>query len=208
MKSQTSKSEIELRKKFDFSKAVRGGKFHERYMKGVRVHFLSEEPSDDDPLDVAGEPGDDASTSTREMGKRFFESQMKAAGLHWEEPERPETFDYLVYRSSGNGADAVRYAVQLKTSANETFSLHKTDVRAPRSLIAYVWRAQAPEKAAVYALTYEDAYRIIEAKGYAKTHSWRELGGYSVTHAGSALRQMLAPFRMSPERWGLIVKAM
>lgn len=205
MKSQMSRSEIELRKRFDFSKAVRGGKLHERYKKGVRVHFLSEEPSGDDPLDLCVDSVRE--TSTREMGKRFFESQLRLAGLRWDEPERLEGFDYILYRPNGNGSETDRYLVQLKTSANETFSLHKADLRSPRSFIAYVWRAQTPEDSAVYALTYDEAFRIIQTKGYVKTHSWRELGGYSVTHAGSELREMLAPFQMSPERWELKLEA-
>jgi hypothetical protein len=204
MKSQMTKSEQDLRRRFDFSKAVRG-KFHERYKKGVRVHFLTEEPAGDDPLDSSANSS--AEMSTREMGRQIFESQLRTAGLRWEEPERPEDFDYVVYRSNGNSTNADRCVVKLRTSANETFSLHKTDVRSPRSLIAYVWRAQSPEDSAVYALTYDEAFRIIQAKGYVNTHSWREMGGYSVTHAGYELRQMLAPFRMSPECWGLKLQA-
>ena len=199
-----TKSELELRKRFDFSKAVRG-KFHERYNKGVRVHFLTEEPAGDDPLDSRTDSSGEM--STREMGRQIFESQLRTAGLRWEEPGRPEDFDYVVYRTNGSGTKADRCVVQLKTSANEAFSLHRTDVHSPHSLIAYIWRAQSPEDSAVYALTYDEALRIIQAKGYVNTHSWRELGGYSVTHAGSELRQMLAPFRMSPECWGLKLQA-
>lgn len=201
MKSQTSKSELELRKRFDFANAVRGKSLHERYRKGYRVHFLSEEPSDDDPL--AACPETLAEMSTRELGKHIFESQLKAAGLRWEEPEKPQGFDYIVYRSNGSGSRSSPCLVQVKTSANESFSLHQTDVRSPHSLIAYVWRAQSPGDSSVYALTFDEAFRIVQTKGYVKTHSWRELGGYSVTHAGSELRQMLAPYRMTPERWEL-----
>jgi hypothetical protein len=198
MKSQMSRSEEELRKRFDFSKAVRG-KYHDRYKNGYRVHFLTEDPCDEDPLDSAGAPGLDL--STREMGKRFFESQLRMAGLGWEEPDRAEDFDYLVFPHAGNGARLAPYEVQLKTSANETFSLHKTDVHSPRSVIAYVWRAQSPQDSVIYALSYDEAFRIIQTKRYVNTRSWKELGGYSVTHAGSELKQMLAPFRMSPESW-------
>jgi hypothetical protein len=137
---------------------------------------------------------------TRELGRNIFEAQIRAAGLRWEEPTRAKGFDYILHQSKGDDSGAARYLVQLKTSSSEGFSLYKTDVHSPRSLIAYIWRAHSPEDSAVYALTYDEAFRIIQSKGYVNTPSWGR-GGYSVTHAGHELKQMLAPFRMTPERW-------
>jgi hypothetical protein len=190
MKPAMGKDEMELRSQFDFSKAVRG-KFHERYTKGLRVNLLDEDRIGNDPFNTGV-------SSTREMGRQLFESQIRAAGLRCEEPERNEGFDYIVY---GHTEQRVPYAVQLKTSANESFSLHKADVHTPQSIIAYVWRAKSPKEATIYALTYQEALRIIRDKGYMNTYSWQTLGGYSVTNAGSELKRMLEQFRMTPELW-------
>jgi hypothetical protein len=53
----------------------------------------------------------------------------------------------------------------------------------------------------VYALTFEEALRIVESKPYIVSKAWNEDGGYSVTHAGAELKEMLKTYRMSPERW-------
>jgi len=36
--------------------------------------------------------------------------------------------------------------------------------------------------------------------GYAASPSWRG-GSYTITRPGARLRELLAPFRMTPERW-------
>jgi hypothetical protein len=79
--------------------------------------------------------------------------------------------------------------------------LYKKYADIPRFLLVYVWNALGPEENSVYALTYEEALRILEAKGYAKSDSWVRRGGFSVTHAGSELKKMLEPFLMTRERW-------
>src|SRR5579863_2034608 len=150
MKPNTNEDELRLRRQFDFSGAVIG-KYHERYKKGQTVHMLREESVLEDPLEVP------KSGSTREMGKQVFESQIRAAGLRWKEPAQSADFDYILYQSNENGAHGGQYPVKLKTSANDAFSLHKTDVRSPHSLIAYVWQAQSPEESVIYALTYDEA---------------------------------------------------
>jgi len=190
MKSQMSKSEMELRSRFDFSKGVRG-KFYERYMNGHTVTLLDGDPDEDDPLDL----------STRQAGRHIFVSQVQAAGFKLAEPLSDESIDYLIYSAAGRNHEFVSYAVKLKTSSSETFYLYKKYADIPRFLLVYVWNALGPEENSVYALTYEEALRILEAKGYAKSDSWVRRGGFSVTHAGSELKKMLEPFLMTRERW-------
>jgi hypothetical protein len=197
MKPPMSKNEIEVRSRFDFSKPTRG-RFYDRYQKGHTITLLDHNPdaSANDDLDSSLN-----AASTRQAGKRIFVSHVQEAGLKLAEPLRDESIDYLISRNGDRNEKLVSYAVQLKTSANETFSLHKTDVHIPRSFIAYVWNAHVPKESSVYALTFEDALQIIKMKGYAETDSWINKGGYSVTHAGTELREMLEPFRMNAKRW-------
>jgi hypothetical protein len=59
-----SKSEMELRSRFDFSKGVRG-KFYERYMNGHTVTLLDGDPDEDDPLDLSRLAGTSSSLRCR-----------------------------------------------------------------------------------------------------------------------------------------------
>jgi len=139
--------------------------------------------------------------STRHSGKRFFESQILAAGLRLVEPPSKNGVDYLIYTGNSSNGKGVAYPVKVKTSIHEVFALHKRDSRIPRLLVAYVWHANEPERSSVYALTFEEALRIVESKPYIVSKAWNEDGGYSVTHAGAELKEMLKTYRMSPERW-------
>lgn len=184
-----------MRSRFDFSRATRG-RFFERYQQGHTVTLLDGDPDMDDPLDLSCDQ-----ESTREAGKRIFVSHVEAAGLKLAEPLRDEDIDYLIYSDAGKSHRLVSCAVKLKTSSSKTFYLYKKYAQIPDFLLAYVWNARGPEESSVYALTYEEALRILEAKGYAKSDSWIKDGGFSVTHAGSELLKMLEPYRMTQERW-------
>jgi hypothetical protein len=185
-----SKDEMELRNRFDFSKGVRG-KYYERYMQGHTVTLLDDDPDMDDPLDL----------STRQAGRRIFVDQVQAAGLKLAEPLNDESIDYLIYTAAGQNHELISYAVKLKTSSSKTFYLYRKYADIPRFLLVYIWNARGSEESSVYALTYEEALRVLEAKGYSKTKSWIKEGGFSVTHAGSELKDLLEPFRMTRDRW-------
>jgi N-acetylglutamate synthase-like GNAT family acetyltransferase len=81
------------------------------------------------------------------------------------------------------------------------FSLYQKESRIPRLLVAYVWHAKDPEASEVYALTYDEALRIVKSKPYFSSKSWIDEGGYSVTHAGAELKAMLKEYRMTPKKW-------
>lgn len=195
MKPAMTKNEIEMRKRFDFTRATRG-RFADRYTLGHTVTLLNGDPDMEDPLD-----GDNSPASTRDAGKQIFVSQVSAAGLKLAEPLQDPTIDYLIYRSEIQSREIVSCAVKVKTSIHETFSLFKTDLKASGSLLAYVWNAADPQKSSVYALTYREALRIVEDKPYAKSEAWVKDGRYTVVHAGAELKEMLEPYRMTRDRW-------
>jgi len=196
MRSQMSKSEMELRNKFDFSKAV-SGKFYERYKKGHTVTLLEGDPDEGDPLI----PGKGDSQLTEIAGKHLLISRLVAAGFEVAEPLRDKGIDLVVYRDGEGGKDFAAYPIQLKASSHQSFSLDKKYERFPRLLIAYVWNVQAPERSDVYALTFRDALQVMEKKGYTKTDSWTKRGYYFVRSAGPQLRDLLEPYKMTTERW-------
>lgn len=190
MKPEMNSSEGEMRSRFDFSRATRG-RFSDRYDKFHSVTLLHGDPDMEDPLDL----------STRQAGRRIFVSQVQAAGFKLAEPLNDESIDYLIYFAAGRNHELIAYAVKLKTSSSKTFYLYRKYAGIPRFLLVYVWNARGPEESSVYALTYGEALRVLEAKGYSKTESWIKEGGFSVTHAGSELKNLLEPFRMTRDRW-------
>lgn len=195
MKPTPSKSETGIRSRFDFSRATRG-RFADRYNVDATVSLLDGDPDMEDPLDMC-----ESHTSTRDAGKRIFVSQVEAAGLKIAEPLRDENVDYLIYWIGQENQNMLSCAVKVKASTHKYFSLSKTDLRSPHSLLAYVWQADSPENSRIYALSYQEALQILENKGFTKTDAWTVLGGYSRTHVGPELEEMLESYRMTPERW-------
>jgi N-acetylglutamate synthase-like GNAT family acetyltransferase len=79
--------------------------------------------------------------------------------------------------------------------------LYKKESKVKRLLVTYVWHAKEPEASEVYALTYNEALQIVKRKPYFSSRSWIDEGGYSVTHAGAELKEMLKEYRMTPKKW-------
>lgn len=192
MKAPMNKDEMELRSRFDFSKAVRG-KFHERYKKGQKVTLLEGQPDSDDPLTFSGND----SQLVEIAGKHLLISRFVAAGFEVAEPLRDRGIDLIVYRDSEN---FIAHPVQMKASTMESFSLDRKYEKFPNLLIAYVWNVNSPQQSDVYVLTFGDALKIVEMKGYAATDSWTKKGYYFVRNAGSELKKMLKPYQMIAEQ--------
>lgn len=190
MKAVTGKSkqEIELRERFDFSRAVRG-KYFDRYKKGHSVTLLSGEPDYDDPLASC----ESDSQLVEIAGKHLLISRLIAAGFEVAEPLRDRGIDLIVYRDEN---DFSALPVQMKASTQESFSLDRKYEKFPNLLIAYVWNVNSGDQADVYLLTFEQALKVMDAKGYSKTDSWTKNGYYFVRSAGKELKQLLKPYRM------------
>ncbi|MGA3080624.1 MAG: hypothetical protein ABSD44_04490 [Terracidiphilus sp.] len=199
MKPAMSSSEVEMRSRFDFSRATRG-RFSDRYEQGHSVTLLDGNPDMDDPLDLS--KGD--SQLTEVFGKNLLISHLVAAGFEVAQPVRDKGIDLIVYRE---GKDFVARPIQLKASSHESFSLDMKYKRFPHLLIAYVWNVQGPEPSDIYALTFGDALQVMEKRGHAKTDSWTKKGYYFVRDAGVELKKLLEPYRMTPERWRVKLQA-
>ncbi len=183
-----SKQEIELRRRFDFSKASRG-KYYERYRKGHSLALLPGEPDHDDPL-VSSESDPQL---VEIAGKHLLISRLLAAGFEVAEPLRDKGIDLIVYQDD---SDFSAKPVQMKASRQESFSLDRKYARFPNLLIAYVWNVHAGDKGDVYLLTFDQALKVMDAKGYSKTDSWTKDGYYFVRSAGKELKELLKPYRM------------
>ncbi len=195
MKSVIDMNETEIRARFDFSRATRG-RFADRYQNGHTVILLDHDPDEEETILPA-----DVAETTRQSGIRIFESQVREAGLHLVEPSKKNGIDYFVCSETQSDDEKASFPVKLKTSIHEVFSLHKKESVIPRLLVAYVWHAKEPKESEVYALTYDEALRIVKRKPYVSSKSWIDEGGYSVTHAGAELKEMLKEYRMTPKKW-------
>lgn len=197
MKPEMSRNEVEMRSRFDFSRATRG-RFSERYEQDHSVTLLDGDPDMDDPLDSS--KGD--SQLTEIAGKHLLISRLMAAGFEVAQPLRDKGIDLVAYRDGENGKEFAAYPIQLKASSRESFSLDKKYERfGPRLLIAYIWNVQEPEHSDVYALTFGDALQVMKKKGYAETDSWTKKGYYFVRSAGVELKEILEPYKMTTKRW-------
>jgi hypothetical protein len=193
MKSPMSKAEIDLRSRFDFSKAVRG-KFYEQYKKGHRVTLLEGEPDGDDPL----ESGERDSQLLEIAGKHLLIARLIADGFEVAEPLRDKGIDLIVYKGGDNFA---AFPIQLKASSGQSFSLDEKYRRIPRLQIAYVWNVQSKGPNDVFILTFDEALEVLRAKRYDQTDSWRKNGRYFVKDAGVELKRMLDRYKMTPKLW-------
>ena len=193
MKPQMSKSEVELRKRFDFSKAVRG-RHSENYAKGHTVTLLQGAPDEEDPFGLSEQD----SQLVEIAGKHLLISRLVAAGFEVAEPLRDKGIDLIVYRDE-NQFKAI--PIQMKASTQESFSLDRKYEKFPNLLIAYVWHVNAGEKSEVYLLTFKEALKVMDEKGYSKTDSWAKNGYYFVRNSGKELKQLLKPYSIQKPNW-------
>ena len=88
----------------------------------------------------------------------------------------------------------------MKAASNRSFGLDRKYARFPNLLIAYVWHLDRPEAVVTFALTYDEAVRVLQEMGYANTTSW-ERGNYVNNEPGVELRGLLERYQMTPEKW-------
>jgi hypothetical protein len=188
-------NETEIRARFDFSAATRG-RFAARYRNGHSVTLLDHDPDEGESILPA-----QVVETTRRSGIRIFESQVREAGLQLVEPQKKNGIDYFICCETHADHGRVSFPVKLKTSVHEVFSLYKKEAKIPQLLVAYVWHAREPKDSEVYALTYDEALQIVKSKPYFTSKSWKDEGGYSVTHAGAELKGLLKEYRMTPKKW-------
>lgn len=196
MGSQMSKGEMEMRRKYDLSKGVRG-KYFDRYKQGHQVVLLEDESEETHPAALLRKD----TQLTEIAGRHLLIAHLINAGFEVAQPLRDNGIDLVAYRGSEGSEDFIARPIQMKAFSHESFYLERKYARFPRLLIAYIWNVETPEHSAVYALTFEDAVKVLEKKGYSQTDSWIKSGRYFVRDAGRELKGLLEPFRMTRERW-------
>lgn len=105
--------------------------------------------------------------------------------------------DIHFYALSANGT---RIPIAVRGSARKGFALSSVYEKIPRLLITYVWGMEPGYEQLTFALTYTEAYKIIETRQLYLTSSWRE-GNYSVSNVPPEVESYLKRFRMSSKTW-------
>ena len=184
---------------YDFSHGKRGMHAH-RFAQGTRVVIV------DDKVEEGSEgngfqPEQDAEFM-RLAGRNLLVEQLVKGGIDVAIPVVDRRVDFIAYSGAGadDGGAFVACPIHAKIDAGQRFSLDRKDASVPNLIIAYVWNAANFSKAAVYALTYAEAFAVLEKKGHTRTASW-EKGFYTIPKADGILLEMLQQFRMTPEAW-------
>jgi hypothetical protein len=135
-------------------------------------------------------------------GHHFLIAQLVAGGLEVAIPVRDRGVDLIAYLDlTADTEQFVSCPVQLKASKEARFSLDRKYEKIANLLLAFVWHIEDPSRACVYALTYKEAFHLLNKRGHTKTASWIVKKGYSVPNPGADWLKDLERYRMTPERW-------
>jgi hypothetical protein len=139
---------------------------------------------------------------TELSGRHFLIAQLVAGGLEVAIPVRDRGIDLIAYLDlSAETKRFVSSPIQMKASQEARFSIDRKYERIANLILAFVWHVEDPAKACVYALTYQEAFRLIDKRGHTRTPSWLVKKGWSVRNPGKEWMKDLEPYRMTPDRW-------
>jgi hypothetical protein len=185
---------IEMRKQYDFNKAVQGAHF-KRYRQGHQLRVLDgDAPKENERLEN--------DTQLTELAGRFaLISQLTEDGLEVALPIRDRGVDLIAYADlDEQGGPFAACPIQLKVTTGRRFELDRKYERIANLLLVYIWDVKDVSKSRTYALTYAEALDVMKKKGFTETPSWKK-GRYSVASPGKDLVHLLEPYRMQTKGW-------
>jgi len=140
------------------------------------------------------------------LGRDRVVAALEQAGLEVERLPRVNDRVHLVVRAT-LGVSPIRRIerpVHVQASATSSFRVLRRWAAIPGLILVYIWHVTEAAEAVSYALTYQEAEAIAEQLGWTNTWAWRQRGGgYGTTKAeqNRRLRELLAPYRMTPRTW-------
>jgi len=135
------------------------------------------------------------------IGKQLVIANLLAANLEVAVPIRDHGIDLIAFQDRAEDGLFKACPLQLKTASDAIFGLdskyqHFTGLR-----IVFVWNAKEPSDARLFALTYDEAEKVMAKMQYDQTGSWAK-GRYITTRPSEKLREMLGQFELkSPSEW-------
>ena len=135
------------------------------------------------------------------LGRNRLVSDLLQAGLEVALPVRDRGIDLIAYADLSTKVDRfVARPIQMKAALGSSFSIDRKYSKIHGLIYAYVWYVGDPERAEVYALTYDQSIDIANRMGYTKTPSWGK-GNYATTRTSRKLAKLLEPHKMTPAKW-------
>jgi hypothetical protein len=146
--------------------------------------------------------GERVDSQLRELlGRHRLVEDLHRAGLEVAQPLRDRGVDLIAYADFGSKVSRfVACPIQMKASAEAAFGLDQKYEKFRGLLLAYVWHLNDPQAVVTYALSYAEAFAVAKTMGYTKTVSWSR-GKYVSTRPSGKLVRLLAPYKMTPEKW-------
>lgn len=113
-------------------------------------------------------------------------------------PLRDHGIDLLAFVDIDSKGQHRVVPIQLKTSSNRIFSVHRKYKKFPGILMAYVWYATEPSKTELYIMTYKDAEKLADQFGWTTSEAnWiskGDKGGYSTSNPSKQQILALEPY--------------
>jgi len=135
------------------------------------------------------------------IGRQILIANLLAADLEVAVPIRDRGIDLIVYRDRAKDQGFKACPIQLKTASKAVFGLDKKYEHFRNLRIVFVWNANEPSKAQLFALDYGEAEAILGEMKYAQSRSW-EKGKYTTTRPSADLKSILERFEVkNPQQW-------
>jgi hypothetical protein len=134
------------------------------------------------------------------LGRNHLVAQLIQDDVHAAIPLWDQGLDLIAYFNDGRGL--CTRGIQLKANEGARFGLHRKYDGVAGLLMVYVWHVKESRSVEIYAMTYHEAFAILEERGHTLTESWNKPnGGYSIPNVQGKLLDRLQPYRMLPGMW-------
>ncbi len=134
-------------------------------------------------------------------GRHYLISQLLAGGVEVAQPIRDRGIDLIAYQDrEGTTPYFLACPIQLKANRGARFSLDRKYEHTRNLLMTYVWYVDDPASTVVYALTYNEAFQLLEEGKHTLTATWKDKGVYTLTVNQSWIER-LSVYRMTAHHW-------
>lgn len=135
------------------------------------------------------------------LGRNRLIGELVAADIEVALPLRDRGVDLVAYVDLGSQTAAFAGCpIQMKAASARYFGVHRKYAKFANIILAYIWGLDRPEYAETYALAFPEAVAVATEMGWTKTVSWAK-DGYSTSNPTARLLGLLAPYRMTAEKW-------
>jgi hypothetical protein len=140
-----------------------------------------------------------------ELGRGRVTTDLQRAGFTVVRAPQGDGPQHLIAQATLNTSPPRKISrpIRVKAATESSFTVWRAWAQPLDLLLVYTWYVTEPAEAVTYALTYPEAEEITRRLGWQSSRSWQQLGGYGTTSAAQhrPLCDLLAPYRMTPERW-------